>query len=169
VLLDEAANIAPIPSLPNLLADGGGSGITTICVLQSLAQSRARWGQAGADAMWDAATTKVIFGGLAHAEDMHRISQLAGDIDDPVRTTSTGSGGASTSVAPRRLAALPVERIRTLRPGHALILARRTPPIEARLQPWWEGPHRDAIQASLASRATPRPNPGGVTPKRMSP
>jgi hypothetical protein len=49
VLLDEAANIAPIPSLPNLLADGGGSGITTICVLQSLAQSRARWGQAGAD------------------------------------------------------------------------------------------------------------------------
>jgi type IV secretion system protein VirD4 len=48
---DEAANIAPIPSLPNLLADGGGSGITTVCVLQSLAQARARWGPAGADAM----------------------------------------------------------------------------------------------------------------------
>src|SRR5581483_6560397 len=94
LLLDEAANIAPIPSLPNLLADGGGSGITTVCVLQSLAQARARWGQAGADAMWDAATTKVILGGLAHAEDLHRISQLAGDIDDPVRTRTSGAGGA---------------------------------------------------------------------------
>jgi type IV secretion system protein VirD4 len=151
LLLDEAANIAPIPSLPNLLADGGGSGITTICVLQSLAQSRARWGQAGADAMWDAATTKVILGGLAHAEDLSRISQLAGDVDDPVRTRTSGAGGASTSIAPRRLPALPVERLRTLRPGHAVVLARRTPPVEARLQPWWEGPHRREIQAGLSS------------------
>lgn len=150
-LLDEAANIAPIPSLPNLLADGGGSGITTICVLQSLAQSRARWGQAGSDAMWDAATTKVILGGLAHADDLHRISQLAGDVDDPVRTRTNGANGASTSVAPRRLPALPVERLRTLRAGHAIVLARRTPPVEARLQAWWDGPHRDAIKAGLGT------------------
>jgi type IV secretory pathway TraG/TraD family ATPase VirD4 len=149
VLLDEAANIAPIPSLPNLLADGGGSGITTICVLQSLAQARARWGQAGADAMWDAATTKVILGGLAHAEDLHRISQLAGDIDDPVRTRTHGAGGASTSIAPRRLPALPVEAVRTLPPGHALVLARRTAPVEARLTAWWDGPHAAAIRAGL--------------------
>jgi type IV secretory pathway TraG/TraD family ATPase VirD4 len=150
VLLDEAANIAPIPSLPNLLADGGGSGITTMCVLQSLAQARARWGQAGADAMWDAATTKVVLGGLAHAEDLHRIGQLAGDVDDPVRTRTHGAGGASTSVAPRRLAALPIERLRTLRPGHAIVLARRTPPVEARLLAWWDGPHAGPIRAALA-------------------
>jgi type IV secretion system protein VirD4 len=162
VLLDEAANIAPIPSLPNLLADGGGSGITTICVLQSLAQARARWGQAGADAMWDAATTKIILGGLAHAEDLQRISQLAGDIDDPVATRTRGAGGTSTSIAPRRLPALPVETVRTLPPGHAIVLARRTPPVHARLQPWWRGPHVAAIRAGLplptriAQRALPR-------------
>jgi type IV secretory pathway TraG/TraD family ATPase VirD4 len=149
VLLDEAANIAPIPSLPNLLADGGGSGITTICVLQSLAQARARWGQAGADAMWDAATTKIVLGGLAHAEDLQRISQLAGDIDDPVATRTRGAGGTSTSVAPRRLPALPVESVRTLHPGHAIVLARRTPPVHARLQPWWRGPHAASIRAGL--------------------
>ncbi len=42
LLLDEVANIAPLPSLPNLLADGGGSGINTVAVLQSLAQARTR-------------------------------------------------------------------------------------------------------------------------------
>jgi type IV secretion system protein VirD4 len=162
VLLDEAANIAPIPSLPNLLADGGGSGITTICVLQSLAQARARWGQAGADAMWDAATTKIILGGLAHAEDLQRISQLAGDIDDPVATRTRGAGGTSTSIAPRRLPALPVESVRTLPPGHAIVLARRTPPVQARLTPWWRGPHAGSIRGGLpvstriAQRTLPR-------------
>jgi type IV secretory pathway TraG/TraD family ATPase VirD4 len=152
VLLDEAANIAPIPSLPNLLADGGGSGITTVCVLQSLAQARARWGQAGADAMWDAATTKVILGGLAHAEDLHRISQLVGEIDEPVRTRTHGAGGASTSVGPRRLPVLPVDALRTLRPGHAIVLARNARPVEARLRPWWEGPHASAIRAAIGRK-----------------
>jgi type IV secretory pathway TraG/TraD family ATPase VirD4 len=153
VLLDEAANIAPIPSLPNLLADGGGSGITTICVLQSLAQARARWQQAGADAMWDAATTKIVFGGLAHAEDLHRISQLAGEIDDPVTTRSHGAGGASTSTAPRRLPALPIEILRTLPEGSAVVLARRTPPVHARLTPWWDGPHKRQVLAALRDAA----------------
>ncbi|HVY09536.1 MAG TPA: TraM recognition domain-containing protein [Mycobacteriales bacterium] len=153
VLLDEAANIAPIPSLPNLLADGGGSGITTVCVLQSLAQARARWGQAGADAMWDAATTKVILGGLAHAEDLHRISQLVGEIDEPVRTRTRGAGGASTSVGPRRLPVLPVDALRTLRPGHAIVLARNARPVEARLCPWWDGPHASAIRMAIGPKS----------------
>lgn len=149
LVLDEAANIAPLPSLPNLLADGGGSGITTLCVLQSLAQARARWGDAGADAIWDAATLKVILGGLAHADDLHRISRLAGEIDRQVLSRSHGPGGISSSTSPRRLPALPPELIRTLPSGHALLLARRTPPVHAQLTPWWRGPHANAIQQAL--------------------
>jgi type IV secretory pathway TraG/TraD family ATPase VirD4 len=153
LLLDEAANIAPIPSLPNLLSDGGGSGITTVCVLQSLAQARARWGQAGADAMWDAATTKVVLGGLAHADDLARISKLAGDIDEQTRTRTAGSTGTSTSIAPRRLPALPVEKLRTLPVGHAIVLARRTPPVEAKLRPWWSRTDAAAIRTAATTRA----------------
>jgi type IV secretion system protein VirD4 len=40
--LDEIANLTPLPSLPQLMAEGGGSGITTLAVLQSLAQARNR-------------------------------------------------------------------------------------------------------------------------------
>ena len=140
LLLDEAANIAPIPTLPNLLADGGGVGITTVTVLQSLAQARSRWGDAGADAMWDAATTKVIFGGLAHAEDLTRISRLAGEIDAPHVTHNTGNGGGSRSITSQRIPALPLEQIRCLPAGQALVLARRCPPAHVRLTPWWQHP-----------------------------
>lgn len=152
LLLDEAANIAPIPSLPNLLADGGGAGITTVAVLQSLAQARARWGDAGADSMWDAATTKIVFGGLAHADDLHRISRLAGDVDIPHVTHSRSSGGHSRSTSTQRQPALPLERIRCLPAGQALVLARRCPPTQVRLTPWWQHP----TQGGLGRTSSPR-------------
>jgi type IV secretory pathway TraG/TraD family ATPase VirD4 len=138
LMLDEAANVAPIPTLPNLLADGGGVGITTVVVLQSLAQARARWGEAAADGMLDSATTKVVLGGLAHTEDLTRIGRLAGDIDVPLETRSRGAGGASHSTTTQRLAVLPLEKIRCLPAGHALVLARRCAPVEVALQPYWK-------------------------------
>ncbi len=140
LLLDEAANIAPIPTLPNLLADGGGAGITTVAVLQSLAQARARWGEAGADAMWDAATIKVVLGGLAHAEDLTRISRLAGDVDHPTLTRSHGAAGSNRTISTQRLPALPLEQIRCLPTGHALVLGRHNAPVLVRLTPWWQHP-----------------------------
>ena len=161
LLLDEAANIAPIPSLPNLLADGGGSGITTVCVLQSLAQARARWGQAAADAMWDAATTKVVLGGLAQADDLARISRLAGEVDQPTATRSSGPGGPSRSVAMRQVPALPVEKIRTLPESRAIVLARRTPPVEAELTPWWRRADAGRIRAAVDAIPPPPPRRGG--------
>jgi type IV secretory pathway TraG/TraD family ATPase VirD4 len=153
LLLDEAANIAPIPSLPNLLSDGGGTGITTVTVLQSLAQARARWGEAGADAMWDASTTKVILGGLAHADDLLRISRLAGDVDVPQITRSTGTSGGGSSISSQRLPALPLERIRCLPAGQALVIARRCPPLQAQLTPWWQHPTQSAKAVRRAARS----------------
>ncbi|MDR3106854.1 MAG: TraM recognition domain-containing protein, partial [Bifidobacteriaceae bacterium] len=38
--LDEIGNLAPLPSLPILMAEGGGTGITTMPVLQSLSQAQ---------------------------------------------------------------------------------------------------------------------------------
>jgi type IV secretion system protein VirD4 len=153
LLLDEAANIAPIPSLPNLLADGGGTGITTVAVLQSLAQARHRWGQPAAEALWDAATTKVVLGGLAQADDLQRISRLAGDIDEPAVTRTTGPGGGSMSVADRRLPALPVEMLRTMPPGQAIVLARHTAPVLTRLRPWMDLADAAAIRADAAAQS----------------
>ena len=50
--LDEIANLSPLPSLPTLMAEGGGSGITTMPVLQSLAQARDKWNEHQAGAIW---------------------------------------------------------------------------------------------------------------------
>jgi type IV secretion system protein VirD4 len=63
VVLDECANIAPLPKLPTLMSDGGGSGISTMMVLQSIGQGRKRWGKDAMDGLWEAARIKVVLGG----------------------------------------------------------------------------------------------------------
>lgn len=55
--LDEIGNLAPLPSLPTLMAERGGTGNTTMPVLQSLAQARDKWGDNAATAIWDASST----------------------------------------------------------------------------------------------------------------
>lgn len=50
--LDEIGNLSSLPSLPTLMAEGGGSGLTTLPVLQSLAQARDKWGRDAAAAVW---------------------------------------------------------------------------------------------------------------------
>ncbi len=152
--LDEAANIAPLPSLPHLLAAGGGSGICTVVVLQSLAQARARWGPALAEALWDAATVRVVLGGLGNAEDLSAISRLAGETDEVSYSYSSGEGGRSRSTSLRSRPVLSPERLRTLAPDRAVVLHRRTPPVEAAIAPWWERPCAQAVSRALADGPT---------------
>ena len=68
-LLDECANVAPIPSLPALLADGRGQNLTVIPIFQALAQVRSR-------------------NGTDDAGDLRDLSALNGERDERFATTS---------------------------------------------------------------------------------
>ena len=135
--LDEIGNLAPLPSLPTLMADGGGTGITTMPVLQSLAQARARWGEHAATAIWDASIVKVILGGASNSRDLTDLATLIGDRDEPHQTRSHDHHGRrSTQTTTRRLPIMPAGTIRTLPFGTGLILLRTAPPIITHLRPW---------------------------------
>ncbi|MGQ0631515.1 MAG: TraM recognition domain-containing protein [Sporichthyaceae bacterium] len=145
--LDEIANLTPLPSLPSLMAEGGGSGITTLAVLQSLAQARHRWGEHAADTIWDAATVKFVLGGLGKARDLEDVSRLLGDIDEATTTWTRGHGGdRSQSMSTRQVPVLPVSVLRTLPFGTALLLLRHTRPSVIDLTPWTERPDADALR-----------------------
>lgn len=135
--LDEIANLTPLPSLPALMAEGGGSGITTLAVLQSLAQARARWGEHHADAIWDAATVKLVLGGLGKYRDLDDVARLLGDIDEATQTRSTGRhGDHTTSTSVRTVPVMPASLLRTLPFGTGVLLLRHTRPAVIDLQPW---------------------------------
>jgi type IV secretory pathway TraG/TraD family ATPase VirD4 len=136
LLLDEAANYA-LPSLPSLISEGGGTGITTVAVLQSLAQARARWGEHEGAAIWDAASVKVILGGGTNARDLQDLAVLLGERDEQTDSWSTDHHGRRTrSTSVRRVPVLDTARLRTLPFGTGIVLQRATAPIAVRLDPW---------------------------------
>ena len=148
--LDEIANLTPLPSLPSLMAEGGGSGITTLAVLQSLAQARNRWGEHAADTIWDAATVKIVLGGLAKMNDLEDIARLLGEVDEPTRTNSRGAAGERTSsISMRQVPVLPPAALRTLPFGTGVLLLRQTRPMIVDLQPW---PKRKDAAALIEGR-----------------
>ncbi len=135
--LDEIGNLSPLPSLPVLMAEGGGTGITTMPVLQSLSQARDKWGDHAAGAIWDASIAKLILGGTSSARDLQDLSALIGERDEKTDTISIGDyGSRSLQRSTRRVPILPPEAIRTLPFGTALLLLRSSPPLVTDLRPW---------------------------------
>lgn len=135
--LDEIGNLAPLPSLPTLMAEGGGTGITTMPVLQSLSQVRDKWGDHAAGAIWDASIVKIILGGTSAARDLQDLSALIGERDETTDSISTGDyGSRSVQRSTRRVPVMPPETIRTLPFGTGLVLLRSAPPLVTNLRPW---------------------------------
>ncbi len=149
LILDEAANY-PLPSLPSLMSEGGGSGLTTLAVLQSLAQARDRWGREAAQAIWDAAIVKLALGGSANADDLADLSRLIGETDalEWSETRHGGTGDRSLSSSTRRQAILEPAELRRLPFGQGLLLLRAAPPILLRLQPWTARPDAGELTAA---------------------
>ncbi|MHB1509386.1 MAG: type IV secretory system conjugative DNA transfer family protein [Acidimicrobiales bacterium] len=136
LVLDEAANY-PLPSLGALMSEGGGTGITTLAVLQSLAQARHRWGREQAQGIWDSAIVKIVLGGGSNADDLADIARLVGErTEREYSETSQAGGGTSVSASNRERAILDPSAIRSITPGHGLLLLRSARPVMLTLRPW---------------------------------
>ena len=150
--LDEIGNLSPLPSLPVLMAEGGGTGITTMPVLQSLSQARDKWGDHAAGAIWDASIVKVILGGTSSARDLQDLSALIGERDERTDTVSVGDyGSRSLQRSVRRVPVMPPEAIRTLPFGTALVLLRSAPPLVTALRPWTARKEADQLQGDRST------------------
>jgi type IV secretory pathway TraG/TraD family ATPase VirD4 len=145
LILDEAANY-PLPSLPALMSEGGGTGITTMAVLQSLDQARHRWGRDAAGAIWDSAIVKLVLPGVSNADDLADIARLVGDrAEREISETSQAGGAKSVSSSTRQRPILDPSAIRTLTPGHALLLLRSAKALVINLRAWTARPDAPAL------------------------
>jgi hypothetical protein len=134
-LLDEAPSIAPIPTLPALLANGRAVGIVMVYAMQSFSQAVTRWGPQQAATMANATSITAVFGGLAEAKDLADLERLCGQRRVQRHSTHRGGDrrGNSVTISWEREPVLRVEDIRTLPDGVALVLWGKLPPILASL------------------------------------
>ncbi len=145
VELNEAAHIAPLPSLPAYMGDSGGFSIALHVYLQSLSQARSRWGDHEAMIMWDNAAIRVVMGGAGNISDLEDISRLMGDV--PPRRGVLDRVWADAGNGARRERVLSAEEVRTLKFGTAVVVARSARPVEVRLTPWWKRADGNEIAA----------------------
>ncbi|WP_045559383.1 type IV secretory system conjugative DNA transfer family protein [Streptomyces sp. FxanaA7] len=153
-VLDEAANVCRISDLPDLYSHFGSRGINVVTLLQSYRQGTRVWGEAGMDALWGAATIKLLGAGLDDADFVEKVSRLVGEHDVSTVSYSRGKGGRSRSTSYRLERILPADRIRALPKGTALLLATGVRPALVRLRPWYAEPGADRI--ALAAQAEVR-------------
>jgi type IV secretion system protein VirD4 len=158
IVLDEAANIAPVAELDGLAATCAGHGIQLVTVWQDLAQVTARYG-ARAPTVLNNHRARLFLSGIADPSTLEHASALVGDEEVSVGSlTRDGRGGHSTTTSTHRRRLLPPEALRQLPRGTGVLIYGERPPIRLRLLPWWDDP-------ALAGRvrvdeAGPRTRPG---------
>ena len=92
-LLDEAPAIAPLPALPELLADGRGRGIVVVYAMQSFSQAVTRWGATKAETMGNATSITAVLGGLTSPNDLADLERICGQRRARRLSTHQGTGG----------------------------------------------------------------------------
>lgn len=147
-VLDEAANVCRISDLPDLYSHLGSRGINVVTLLQSYKQGARVWGEAGMDALWSAATVKLLGAGLDDADFVEKVSKLVGQHDVKTVSTSRSRDGSSRSVSERQESVLPADKIRALPKGTALLLATGIRPALIKLRPWYKEPNAGPISAA---------------------
>lgn len=146
-VLDEAANVCRISDLPDLYSHLGSRGINVVTLLQSYRQGSRVWGEAGMDALWGAATIKLLGAGLDDADFVEKVSKLVGQHDVSTVSVSRSRDGSSRSTSYRQEHVLPPDRIRALPKGTALLLATGIRPAVITLRPWYKEPDAGRISA----------------------
>ncbi|MFE4079233.1 type IV secretory system conjugative DNA transfer family protein [Paenarthrobacter sp. YIM B13468] len=154
LILDEIANLSPWPGLPVVLSDGGGIGISTLVVLQSLSQARSGWSLEEAATIWDSAIIKVIFGGGSDEGDLRSLAGLLGERSVILNTRSWSAQGRQDGEQIRESPVIRLDEIRRLPVGTALMLGRRTRPILLDLRDWHK--RKDAAELGRSKVETER-------------
>jgi type IV secretion system protein VirD4 len=131
--IDELPSIAPIPSLPQRLADGRGRGLCILYAAQAWQQIANRYGESEARAMLGITGVLIIFGGGNDDRFNTEVSSLIGTAMIQRSSLAYGADHRRTiSLSEQREAILQPHEIAQLPKERALILADVCPPIIAR-------------------------------------
>lgn len=175
MVLDEIANIAPVP-IWKWASFFAGTGITAVIFAQSWAQLVDRWGLAPAQALWDSCRSKIIYAGISSKEILEWVSEQCGKVR--VRYSEAMEENYKGTKRSRwhheDVPALPVEEVRELPDGTAIVIQGTARPTIVRTESVYKRkdyrrwkrrgePIRLAPPRPYA-RATPRPHHSGRRP-----
>jgi type IV secretion system protein VirD4 len=172
--LDEVAKIAPLPTLPAIISEGGGQGLLTLAVLQDLSQARERWG-AAADGFLSLFGTKLILPGIGDQRTLEAVSVICGEWDRPVESMTSSQPPpapgrwlpppptVSRTVTTHRERVLSPSAVSRGEPGKALLLGDRGWQVIDLTPVWSHAPWRTVVEAASRPSGALTAGPAQVT------
>ncbi len=100
LVIDEVANISPLPNLVQVFSQARGRGIALAVAAQSWSQLTERWGPEGAGAIMDTAAYRLVGAGLQDMDVLTDVSKSLGE--KQVWRPSVGSQSGGTGSAPHK-------------------------------------------------------------------
>ncbi len=138
VVLDEAANVAPVTDLDKLASTAAGHGIQLVTVFQDMAQIEARYGHR-AGTVVNNHRAKVVLSGISDPATLEHVSRLAGDEELWMpSTTVDAEGRRSRTDSPITRPLAPAASLRRIAPGQGVLIYGHLPPVRLNLRPWFE-------------------------------
>lgn len=158
-VLDEVANICPLPDFPKMLSDLRGYGVQIIYGLQGRAQTRKTWGPEGAQMIVDNSAAQLVLGGIKDAEQLEDLSKLAGMVE--VRGLSTqvrdhGMARGNQTLSDQEKRVLRADEIGHLDIGEGMLLTGSIPPVVLNLPGWTELPEGEELKQATQRTARRR-------------
>lgn len=138
VVLDEAANIAPLRDLDTLASTAASHGIQIVSVFQDLSQVSTRYGER-AQTVVNNHRAKIVLSGISDTQTLEYAFRLLGDeevMQASVTRGAQGSRSTTESMALRSMA--PAHVLRSIRPGEGVLVYGHLPPARIRLRPWFK-------------------------------
>jgi hypothetical protein len=178
MVLDEVANIAPVPAA-EWATWAAGSGVWLHLYAQSWAQLADRWGEYGAETIWQACRTKSIYGGTTE----HRLCEMVEAQAGQIRVRGPDDWRYTRSGKPRRRPSyedVPVLRhaeLRQIPAGHAVVFAGAAPPVIVRPEKFmqradvrlYQRRHGPLVLPVPARRQIPQPVPDLLADQQPGP
>lgn len=147
LLLEEAANVAPLPTLDKMAATYRGFGIVIMSIWQDEAQVSTIY-DTRAPTVLGNHTTRLYLPGSSDDTTLDRLSRLIGDQSVALTrfgyTHHEGHQRITAQEGAEDVRLAPIDYLRTLPKDVAIVLSGNLPPIKVSATPWFKDPEMRA-------------------------
>jgi type IV secretion system protein VirD4 len=135
LVLDELANIAPIPNLDEVASTGAGQGIQLLSIFQDMAQIKSRYGESTAQTITNNHRAKLFGSGISDPDTLAYISRVVGTGEFEHRSdTADDKGGAARTQASIYRELTPSNVVREAKRGTGLLVYGHLPPAKIKMR-----------------------------------
>lgn len=150
LVIDEAANIAPLKDLDAIASTAAGIGIQLVTVFQDFAQIEARY-STRARTVVNNHRAKVVLSGISDPSTLEYVTKICGEEEvDNSSMSISGQGEKSITESKQQRSLASAGFLRRMRPMTGLVVYGHLSPMKITLRPWF----KDKVLTSKATKGS---------------